>query len=232
MFFITVQYFQFVRGYSPLLAGAAMLPNALAMIIWAPRSAAIVTRFGARPTIAGGLALHATGFAGLSLLGQHTPYVVAGVALFCIGTGSGLAMAPTTAMIMAAVSINRAGMGSAVNDTAREVGGAAGIAVLGSILATRYRSGLDGLAEHLPGPVEDAVRRGIGQALTVADTLSGTAGSALRSSARDAFVDAMAITLRVGSATAVVAAVSVLWLLRAEPRRSSRDLAHTSSEMA
>lgn len=216
MFFVTVQYFQFVRGHSPLLAGASMLPNALAMLFWAPRSQRVTIRFGVRRTVASGLLLHATGFLLLSSSTQDTPYLLSGVALLVIGTGSGLAMAPTTSMIMAAVPMNRAGMGSAVNDTAREVGGAAGIAVLGSILATRYRAGLGSIAERLPGPAAELFERGVGQALRVAERTGGAEGATLAQSARDSFVDAMATTLRVGSLTAIVAAAAVLWMLRSE----------------
>lgn len=216
MFFITTQYLQYVRGYSPLLAGLGIIPNALAMLVWAPRSARVVARIGARAAVAGGLLLHAAGFFLLSLSSHGTPYVLTGGALLAIGTGSGLAMAPTTAMIMAAVPLNRAGMGSAVNDTAREVGGAAGIAVLGSILATRYRAGLGDLAERLPGEAGELFRRGVGQALQVSRGVGGSRGAELAGAAQDSFVHAMAVTLRVGSATAAVAAVAVLWLLRSE----------------
>lgn len=214
MFFLATQFFQYVRGTSPLMAGVSMLPNALAMLFWAPRSQKVAARFGARATVAGGLLLHATGFALLSFSTQATPYILSGVAFLIIGTGSGLAMAPTTSMIMSAVPMNRAGMGSAVNDTAREVGGAAGIAVLGSILATRYRAGLSSFVDQLPLPVAEAVERGVGQALGVARVRGGAQGAGLADAARDAFVDAMALTLRVGSLTALLAAACVLWLLR------------------
>lgn len=216
MFFVITQYFQYVRGTSALMAGVAMLPNALAMLFWAPRSQRVVERLGLRSTITGGLLLHATGFALLSLSTEDTPYVLSGLGLLLIGTGSGLALAPTTAMVMAAVTMNRAGMGSAVNDTAREVGGAAGIAVLGSILATRYRAGLGSFLDGLPGSVGEAARRGVGQALEAARRTGGARGAALTDAARDAFVDAMAVTLRVGAVTALLAAVATLWLLRSE----------------
>jgi MFS family permease len=214
MFFVVTQYFQYVRGDSAMVAGASMTPNALAMIFWAPRSQRVVERIGIRATVTGGLLLHATGFLLMSFSSQDTPYLLSCVALLIIGTGSGLAMAPTTAMIMSAVPLNRAGMGSAVNDTAREVGGAMGIAVLGSILATRYRSGIEDVVERLPAAIGDVVHRGVGQAIQVADATGGERGAALGQAARDSFVDAMALTLRVGSATALVCAAAVLYLLR------------------
>jgi hypothetical protein len=221
MFFVATQYFQYVRGYSPLLAGVAMLPNALAMLFWAPRSTRVVAAVGARRAVATGLLLHATGFALLSLSTEQSPYVLSGLALLVIGTGSGLAMAPTTSMIMAAVPLNRAGMGSAVNDTAREVGGAVGIAVLGSILALRYRSGLGSLVDRLPDPIAEVVDRGVGQALVVADELGGSEGAAVGSAAKGSFIGAMELTLRVGAVTALVTAGLVLWMLRAEARSTA-----------
>ena len=216
MFFVATQYLQYVRGYSPLEAGAAddaQRPgdDRLAR----PAAPRIVERFGARATVAGGLLLHATGFLLLSFSTQDSPYLLSGAALLVIGTGSGLAMAPTTSMIMAAVPMSRAGMGSAVNDTAREVGGAAGIAVLGSILATRYRSGMTDVLDRLPGPVAEMVHRGVGQAIQVAESTGGAQGAALGDAARAAFIDAMALTLRVGSLTALVCAGAVLFLMRA-----------------
>ncbi len=214
MFFVATQYFQYVRGDSAMVAGASMTPNALAMIFWAPRSQRVVARFGIRATVAGGLLLHASGFLLMSFSTQDTPYLLSCVALLIIGTGSGLAMAPTTAMIMSAVPLNRAGMGSAVNDTAREVGGAMGIAVLGSILATRYRSGISDLVERLPTEIGEIVHRGVGQAIRIAEVTGGEQGDALGRAARDSFVDAMALTLRVGAATALVCAGVVLYLLR------------------
>ena len=214
MFFIATQYFQYVRGDSALVAGVSMLPNALGMLFWAPRSQRIVARIGPRRTIAGGLLLHATGFLLLSFASADTPYLLAGLALAVIGTGSGLAMAPTTAMIMSAVPMNRAGMGSAVNDTAREVGGAPGIAVLGSILATRYRAGLGDALASVPSGLQALVERGVGQALRVAETLGGPEGAALDEAARGAFTSAMAVTLRLAALTAVAAALVVHRLLR------------------
>ncbi|CAN5547646.1 MFS transporter [soil metagenome] len=216
MLFLATQYFQYVRGDSPLVAGLSLVPNALAMLFWAPRSERVVQRMGARPTIALGLTLHASGFLLFSLATQDTPYALAGLALLLIGTGSGLAMAPTTSMIMAAVPRNRAGMGSSINDTAREVGGAVGIAVLGSILAVRYRSGLGSVVERLPAPVAEVVDRGVGQALGEASKQGGAEGAALAQAAQDSFVDAMAIALRVGAVTAFVTAGLVLWMLRSE----------------
>ena len=135
-----------------------------------------------------------------------------------IGTGSGLAMAPTTAMIMSAVPLSRAGMGSAVNDTAREVGGAAGIAVLGSVLATRYRSGVTDTVERLPGAVGEAVAARSARPSASPSSSAARPGSAVADAARGAFVDAMAVGLRVGALTALVAAAVVARLLPAGDR--------------
>lgn len=120
-------------------------------------------------------------------------------------------------------------MGSAVNDTAREVGGAAGIAILGSVLALRYRAGLASVVDRLPEPVAALVDRGVGQALTTAERQGGVEGAALAQAARDSFVDAMALTLRVGAITALVTAVLVLWMLRSEAVVRATPPAHAAA---
>jgi len=213
MFFTITQYFQFVRGWSPLVAGAAQVPNAVAMILVAPRSGIFIRRFGQRATVVGGLCLHGLGFTLLSLSGRHSSYLVTGLGLILIGVGSGVVFAPTTAMVMAAVPQRRAGMGSAVNDTAREVGGALGIAALGSVLVTAYRSGLSSVLRGAPRQVAESARRSVGDAVRIAKGIGGPRGTALAESARDSFVHGMASALRFGAATALLCAVVVAVLL-------------------
>ncbi|MBI2709624.1 MAG: MFS transporter [Actinobacteria bacterium] len=216
MFFVVTQYFQFVLGWSPLKAGVAQIPNALAMVLVAPRSTKVIARIGQRAAVVSGLAMHATGFVILSTAGRSSSYLPVLVGLVLIGTGSGITFAPTTAMIMAAVPLRRAGMGSGVNDAAREVGGAIGIAVLGSILTTAYRSGVAPLLVGLRETDAGAARRSISQAIGVSrsPSVSPQRGAALADGARAAFVDGMYLTLRFGAVTALVCAVLVWWLSR------------------
>ena len=142
-FFLVTQYFQFGRGYSPLEAGLATLPAAFTTIAVSPRSAALAQRFGAPRVMAAGLAVVAGGLGVLSRLSPDTPYPVIAAALALLGAGVAIAAAPATGEIMTSVPLSKAGVGSAVNDTTRELGGALGIALLGSIANTAYRSGID-----------------------------------------------------------------------------------------
>jgi EmrB/QacA subfamily drug resistance transporter len=214
MFFTITQYFQFVLGWSPLQAGMAQIPNALTMVVVAPRSTIVVRRFGRRATIVVGLCLQATGFLLLSTAGASSNYWPLLVALVLIGAGSGIIFPPTTAMIMESVPNRRAGMGSGVNDAAREVGGVVGIAVLGSLLATAYRAGLRDLLGGLHPRDAEGARRSIGGALRVARHLGGERGATLADGARGAFLDGMQLSLRFGAASTLVCAATVWFLSR------------------
>ena len=142
-FFLITQYFQFVRGYSPLKAGVATLPFAVTMVAVSPRSAGLVQRFGLNKVIAGGFTSISLGFVLLATISPSTPYLWIVVALVLLSGGMASTIAPATGAIMSSVPMNKAGVGSAVNDTTRELGGALGIAILGSIVASSYRSSFD-----------------------------------------------------------------------------------------
>ncbi|MEZ5167591.1 MAG: MFS transporter [Acidimicrobiales bacterium] len=142
-FFLITQYFQFVRGYSPLRAGVATLPFALTMIVVAPRSAGLTERHGLHRVVTGGFLSIAAGFVVLSLVHPDSPYLLIVLALVLLAGGMASSSAPATGAIMGSVPMNKAGVGSAVNDTTREFGGALGIAVLGSIVASSYRAHFD-----------------------------------------------------------------------------------------
>ena len=139
LFFLFTLYLQFVRAYSPLSAGLATLPLAVTLVAVAPRSAAVAERIGTGRVAAAGFLLTAAGFAVFAFIGPATPYLVLVVGLVLLGGGISLTAAPATATIMSAVPSHKAGVGSAVNDTTREVGGALGIAILGSVASALYR---------------------------------------------------------------------------------------------
>ncbi|MDQ3643393.1 MAG: DHA2 family efflux MFS transporter permease subunit, partial [Actinomycetota bacterium] len=122
LFFLFTLYLQFVRGYSPLTAGLSTLPLALALVAIAPRSAALAQKMGTGPVMAAGFALVAAGFGALAFVNSETPYLVLVVPLVLLGAGMSLTAAPATGSIMSAVPEAKAGVGSAVNDTTREVG--------------------------------------------------------------------------------------------------------------
>jgi MFS family permease len=133
--FVLLQYLQFVLRYDPLQAGAALAPTALIMVARAPRVPRLTARFGASRVGPAGLAVMAAGLIVAATMGVGASYWHL-AALVPIGVGMALAATPATAAIVGALPDDKQGVGSAVNDTAREVGGALGIAVLGSVLAS------------------------------------------------------------------------------------------------
>ena len=137
---------------------------------------------------------------------------------FVMGTGIALTWAPTTESIMGSLPPAKAGIGSAVNDTVREIGGALGVAVLGSVLASRYAASVRPVTAGLPQPAAQAANDSLGGALLVARQVGGRTGSALVEAARDAYVQGFGVALVVAAAVALAgAAVAALWL----PSRAS-----------
>jgi EmrB/QacA subfamily drug resistance transporter len=208
-FFLISQYFQFVKGYSPLRSGLATLPFALTMILVAPRSDALVKRIGLNRVVAIGFGGVAVGFTIMALISPDTRYPVIVVGLVLMAGGMALTMPPATGAIMSSVPINKAGVGSAVNDTTRELGGALGIAVLGSIVASAYRRHVD--VSDLPPEVGDAAQESVGAARRVAASLDPAAARALVDHAGTAFTDAVNLAMGVSAVVAVLAAAVLLY---------------------
>jgi DHA2 family multidrug resistance protein-like MFS transporter len=208
LFFMFTLYLQFVRGYSPLSAGLATLPLALTLVAIAPRSATMAEKMGSGPVIAGGFLLVAAGFAVLGFVRPSSPYLMLVVALVLLGAGMSLTAAPATGNIMSAVPQAKAGVGSAVNDTTREVGGALGIAVLGSVSSAVYRSSIDLDGLSLPAGVKAAAGESIGGA-TNALAGAGPAAGQLASRAATAFTHSFNVAAGVSAALALLAAGAV-----------------------
>jgi DHA2 family multidrug resistance protein-like MFS transporter len=209
-FFLMTQFLQFVRGYSPLDAGVATLPLAVSLVIVSPRSAAIGERIGPANVMAAGFAFLVAGLALISTVSAATSYAVIALALIILGIGMGITVAPGTGSIMAAVPLNKAGVGSAVNDTTREVGGALGIAILGSIANATYRSSVDQTAlSALPPEVADVVSGSIGGAVGVASKAPAQAASAILTEAGDAFTNAFQTAMLSAAGFAAVFGITV-----------------------
>jgi EmrB/QacA subfamily drug resistance transporter len=218
MFLIT-QYFQLVLGYSPLSAALRLLPIAPIMIVVAPLTPRLSARFGAHRTVAFGMALIAAGMLMFQRLDPHTSYLYVLVCLLPLVSGIALAMSPMTAAIMSAVPPRRAGAGSAMNDATRELGAALGVAVLGSVAASRYTASLGHALTGLSSSARVAARASIAGALHVAAGLHGPAAHALASAAKSAFVDGVHLAAIAGAALAAVAAIATY-------RRLPHQLAH------
>ncbi|MDN3263872.1 DHA2 family efflux MFS transporter permease subunit [Streptomyces sp. CSDS2] len=204
--FFGVFYTQSVRGYSALESGLLMLPLAVAQLLFAPRARLVVDRFGNRATTTGGLLLIAATLAAFTAFDADTPIWLLEVVFFLMGTGMAHIMTPTSVVIMQALPREKAGSASALSNTFRQVGGALGIAVLGSVLATSYRNGIEGRLGALPPDLRDTAAESIEATLGIAEKL-GPRGEALVTPANDAFLHAMHVTALCGTGVALVGAV-------------------------
>jgi EmrB/QacA subfamily drug resistance transporter len=212
MFLIT-QYFQLVLGYSPLSAALRLLPMAPIMMIVSPLTPRIIARIGANRTVSAGMWSIATGFVAFLFLGLHTPYVYV---LFCVVWlvgGIALTMSPMTAAIMSAVPARRAGAGSAMNDATRELGAALGVAVLGSIAASRFSSGIRPAIAPLSPSDQASARASLGTALQTAARLPHDAAARLVNTADRAFVSGVHLAAFFGALLATSSGVLVLRFL-------------------
>ncbi|MEZ5176559.1 MAG: MFS transporter [Acidimicrobiia bacterium] len=214
--FLLTQYLQFVLGYSPLEAGIRVMPIAT-MIVAAPLSARIVERIGTKIVVTSGLAVVAGSMAWLATTTIDSGYAHVAVTLALLGIGMGTAMAPATDSIMGSLPLAKAGVGSAMNDTTRMVGGALGVAILGSILASVYSSAMGSAVSALPAEVDQIAQDSIGGAFRVAAEL-GPAGEPLIDAASRAFVDGMAASVWVAAGIAFLGAVVTALFLPARPR--------------
>ena len=217
MFFVITQYFQFAQGHTPLDAGFRNVPLAATMMILAPRCPAIAQRIGARTTISGGLLLTGAGFGIMAALTPASPYWMMVIALVTTATGLSLFMPPSTHIIVTSLPRHKAGVGSAVNDTTREVGAAIGIAVLGTLLTVGYRSGMRSHVGDLPETAADAASDSIGTALRIARDLPGERAAALTESAVDAFNRGMTLAMGVSAALLALTAAATYLLYPREP---------------
>ncbi len=210
MFFVTTQFLQFVQGYDPLATGLRILPYALVLLVVAPLAARAADRHGARIVIASGAFVGAAGFAWLALLevGSSSWTLAGGLATVAIGTG--LLMPPATTALVASLPPAKAGVGSAMNDTTREVGGALGIAVVGALLKVGYSDSLGTATDALDAEARHIADDSIGGLLAVAAQLPPAQAEPLVAAGRVAFVDGQALGLGVAAALLFTTAVVVL----------------------
>lgn len=218
--FLQTQYLQFVLGYTALQAGIRVGPVALVLMVVAPLSARLVERIGTKLVVASGLAIVSVALVILSFATVTSGYPLVLASMLVMGVGMGMTMAPATESIMGSLPRAKAGVGSAVNDTTRQVGGALGVAILGSLLASTYRSSLG-------TSVSEAARASVGGALAVARGLGGEQGAALARAAKSAYVDGMSVGVLVAAGVALVGGLVALVFL---PSHAAAEPEHGAGE--
>ncbi|GHF32566.1 MFS transporter [Streptomyces mashuensis] len=217
--FFMAFYTQSVRGFTPLQSGLLMLPLAVAQMAFAPRARLVVDRFGARAVCTAGMTLMGLTMAGYALLDEHTPLYVLELLFFFQGTAMAHITPPATVSVMQALPREKAGSASAVNNTFRQVGGALGVAVLGSVLSASYRDRIDdrlAAVPHLPAGARHEAGESIEATLNTAARL-GPAGHDLVRSAHAAFVHAMHLTVLGAAGVALLGAVVAAVFLPGRP---------------
>jgi EmrB/QacA subfamily drug resistance transporter len=217
--FVALPYLQLVMGFSPLRAAASLLPMALVVIPLSRVAPLIAARFGVRLVGASGLALMALGFLVLSSLSADSSYAHFLAGLLPFGAGMALSGSPATTAIVASLPVEKQGVASAVNDVSRELGGALGIAVLGSLLNAGYRSGFGDSIGTLPPGVAEQAKSSIASAEAIGHQI-GPRGDALIAHAQTAFTHGLNTTMLAGAAMLILGAIFVL--VRAPGREESR----------
>lgn len=237
--FLLTQYLQFTLGYTPLESGIRMLPYAGTMMVVAPLSSRVVERFGSKNVIALGLSLAAIAlvvFGGLTVDSDYSDIVWR---FMILAAGMGLVMAPATDSVMGSLPLAKAGVGSAVNDTTRQVGGALGVAIIGSVVSSVYGSRIGDFfaGTNAPAPAVDAAKNSLGGAYGVARGLAasgtpnaGKLATGLIDTANEAFVEAFRWGTRVGAVALVIGVIIVVRFLPA--RASLASIAEQTQDLA
>jgi EmrB/QacA subfamily drug resistance transporter len=219
--FLQAQYLQFVLDFTPLAAGLALVPAAIGMLVGSGGGAHLTEMHGGRIAVTAGTLLAGAGVVVQATFADGGSYVPTGVGLLLFGLGAGVAMPPATEMIMATLPPARAGVGSAVNDTVREFGGALGVAVIGSVAATGYATAMRGELDRFPTLTNvdrHMLLDNVGAAIHTSQHL-GDQADQVAAAARTAFVDSMHGSLWIAVGLACCAALVTLTQL---PRQASQ----------
>lgn len=218
--FLLTQYLQFVLGYSPLETGVRMIPFALTMMIAAPFSAKVVEKLNTKRTVSLGLGFVTLGLLSMTGLQVDSAYLDVMWRLMLIAFGMAWVMAPATESVMGSLPLAKAGVGSAVNDTTRQVGGALGVAVIGSVLSSNYGNQVADFFRGTPAPpqVVDTAKSSLGGAIAVAPNLPGGLGAELLKVANQGFVDSLHTGALVAAGATFCGVVVALLFLPARAR--------------
>jgi EmrB/QacA subfamily drug resistance transporter len=219
--FLVTQYFQFLKGYGPLSTGVRLLPVATLVAISSIVGTRLAVRIGTKLVVASGLSLMAVFYVWVTTAAVGTSYGTIAAQMVVLGTGMGLTSAPATEAIMGVVPKAKAGVGSAVNDATRLLGGTLGVAVIGSVYASLYASRLtSALPTGLPTGIARIAHQSVGAALTVADQIHAAhpaLAAAIHNAANAAFFHGFHTANYVAAGVAAAGAVMALALLPAQP---------------
>lgn len=216
--FLITQYFQLVRNYSPLQAGVRVLPVAISIAVASILAPLFVQKFGTTKVVITGLLSFAAGLAWIAfVVDVGTSYYVIVGQMILMGIGLGFTTAPATESIMGSLSVEKAGIGSAVNDTTRELGGTLGVAIIGSVFSSVYINALDDgpTFSQLPPEVQDLTAESVGAARTIAGELGPNANAYL-SEVNDAFLTGLSVACYVAAGVAIAGAIFAKKFLPAE----------------
>lgn len=222
--FLITQYFQFVRDYSPLSTGLRVLPVATAIAVGSVLGVLLAVRIGTKIVVTAGMLSFTAAFLWISTVDPSTSYTVIVLQMIPLGLGVGLTATPATEAIMDAVSADRAGIGSATNDAARELGGTLGVAVIGSVYVSLYAGALGASPSValLPADARELATDSIGAAQIVGQRvgeLAGpAAGQAVLDAATSAFLQGLSVGCVVAAGVTAAGAVISAVLLPARPR--------------
>ena len=208
-FFLSFQYLTFVLGYEPFQTALALMPMGVAVMLTAPFAPTLARRYGRRPVIALALAVAAIGMALMAVLGEGGDYTVLVPAFVVMGIGSGVGSTPPTEAILESLPPAQQGVASAVNDAARELGAAVGIAVLGSAFNAGYRSDVGRALTGVPEPLAEAVRSSPAAGLGALAEAGAQAPLQVAGEIRDAVIAGWGVAFVVCAAVIAAAALYV-----------------------
>jgi EmrB/QacA subfamily drug resistance transporter len=219
--FVMTQFLQFAKDYSPLEAGAAMVPLAFGLMLGATRATKAAAQVGTKRVVAAGLIGLGATLSTTLLWTSDMPYWPIGLWFFLGALSMGCIMGPATGSVMGAVPKEKSGVASAMNDVTRQVGGSLGTAVIGSLITSLYSSRVADAVSGAPASVQSAVKDSIGSADAVAAQLPADQGASLAHSAATAFTDALGLGLCAAALAALIAAVVVIRRLPARETHPS-----------
>lgn len=216
--FLMTQYLQSVLGYSTVKAGAVLIPQAVTLMIFAPLSNVWVQRFGNKRVVATGLLIVTSALVLFTTFEPNSSALHVIAVTVVMGLGMANVMAPCTDSIMGSLPRSKAGVGSAVNDTTRQMGGAVGVAVFGSLMASHFSTSFaDKLGGRIPAPLFAQVHDNVGQAIGVARqaTAARPFAAQITAAANESFVSGLHIVGLVAAAITCLAAIGVALYLPA-----------------